>query len=62
MWTLRKKYLQPLWYSISGPFVYHPLVLVLVQKLISVSMIWVMAILFGCSLILQELSAFFNVF
>ena len=62
MRTLRKKYnlflhLQGLWYRVSGPFVYHPLVLVLVQELLEVSMISfrrVMAQLYGCSLLLQE--------
>ena len=49
-----------------GPFVYHRLVLVLVQEFLAVSVIsfegLCVAQLFGYSLILQELSVFFNVF
>ena len=67
LWTLHEKYsflfLHRLtsWYGISSPFV-HPLVLVLVQEWLAVSVISfrvVVAQLFGCK---SELSAFFNVF
>ena len=53
------------WYGVSGPRVYQPMVLVLVQELLADSVISfseVVVQLFGCSLILQELSAFFDVF